>query len=666
MTVLRSYLHIFLILFIAVIQQSCVNDNDPCEYATPGLVKLRFNLNLGDMGHVTRADGLWNPAYSSEAGNRFDNTIILNDSKAKWLHVMLINSDGDLLHLNLEEGFQLNPSTGGYDMTATLDFSDQELRKKWTPGIYRVMVLANFRDRDSNSNDPHIDTHSTFASLAGKLNKFNCDWYDKTPAVRNNGNIPNIPMWGMTRARFNFDGVSTQTFSVDFLRGVAKVKIQLTQKLQDAGYKIVDATVNCLNKKINCMPTGWQDAITTADNSQPFDASFNPNDGTLYSNVIFKESTNPTGENDDDGSLVFYLPEWNAKSSKNPSGVSNVIIDAKIADDLGNLETCQLTVSNASLGQGNYKNDINNVNRNHLYQFTLDKDINEGKLSYKLDCWNLQQSSIGWNPPSWEFTSSDSESEWGYVSFPSYNSAKDKDIIEETTAFADYQFTLTEPAGAVWKAFLVENDVEYPAGGNFRENEDGSIIYKNSADTPNGFFFGVGNDDKNNNRAASTGIARPEPYNIKVGTRLQTTDFHNNIPDTLTDNPDFIALNAAGQYWKDKNVVPTCYLVIKVALDGKNFSECLAINPLNTVLDKENDRHFKTYRYAGDATHIEIRQLPLFYKNKSKHDNARHIIGINNDDKHSDFRDNTWWSYPMGHKDIPVESPEPSEREDTP
>lgn len=652
---LRRLSLIFTVLVIAAMLSSCVNDNDLCEYATPGIVKLRFNLKLGDMGRVTRAGGIWNPSGDIDSGNSFDNAIKLNDDKAKWLHVMIINSAGDLLHLNLDEGFQLIPYEGEYEMTASLDFSDPEVRRKWTPGEYRVMVLANFRDRPNEDKDVHFSKCKDIASLEyalGNTKDYSIDWYNSDKS-RNSKNISNIPMWGMTKAHFNFDGISTQMFSIQLLRSVAKVKIQLAPLLKEAGYHIVQAKVDNLNRKLNGFPAGWKDAESTVSvTPTAYDAAFNPKSSSS-SDLIVNESSIPKDEKDGDGSLVFYLPEWKASSSK-----PKVKIETLVADDLGNEETVTLEVSNLSLGQGNYTNNINNVNRNHLYQFTLEKDIQEGELSYKLECWNLDSSAIGWNPD-FTFSSKDSESVWGYVSFPSYNSSENKDKPEETASFADYEFTLAGPPGAVWKAFLVENGEEYSGEDKFYDNLHGSISddtisYKNPANTPNGFFFGVGNDDDNNNKAASTGIARPQAYNIKIGTRLQTTDFDNGEPVTQKDN--ILALNKAGQYWEKKNAVPTCYLVIKIALDGKNFSEYLKINPAKSSGD------FAPLTFPGDETRIEIRNLPIFYNSKKKHDNGRHVKGMDNDPKDKDYADYkayTWWGYPMGHKDAATANPEP-------
>lgn len=646
--------------------QSCVNDfDDDCNKSPlQGEVKVRFTLKLDNMEHsMSRAGGVWNPSGPTEAGSTFDNAIRMNDEKTKWLHVMLIHDDGTLLHLDLDKSFQFNPNEWGYDMTATLDLSSDADREKWLPGTNcRVMVLANFRDKEKEHD---IISKKTIDQLESQIKEAVIEWYtDKTsPMSRNSGNIPNIPMWGMTTAKLKLDGYSTEQFTVQLLRSVAKVKIELTERLKIAGYKLVDCSVDNCNKKVYQLPAGWKDASTTIDNVQAkYDAAFREKASRQENNLVI---TAPgfNNEADDDESLVFYLPEWDAKASKKTSTITLWVLD-----DLGEKKSCSMTIDNDPDGKDNsafYSGHINNVNRNHLYKFIVDKDIAEGELTYKLECWNHVTSAIGWNPPSWSFDAkgNDSEALYGYVSYPSYSSDDSVEPIEDGTSFADYTFQLKEPEGAVWKAFLVEDGVEYPGDTTI-------TVCGRAANTPSGFFFGVGNDNKTNTKSASTGIARDAAYNVKVGTRFNTVDFINGKPEMINDS--IMKLNAAAQEWKDRGEVPTCYLVIKIALDGKNFSEVLKINPAKP------GKFTNDLKFAGTETHIQIRNLFHVFseqskgtktsiKKKNENDeeytiyygggNDNLVIGIYNIDP-GPFKDHVWWGYPMGHKDIPKPKPE--------
>lgn len=657
---IRYTTYIFLLLFLGVIQQSCVNDyDDSCNGVPEDKVTFRFNLNLGDLGRDSRADGVWNPSGPSEEGSLFDNFIYkkIKDESAVWFHVMIIDNSGRLLHLDLNEGYQYNPVEGGYDMTGSLSLDDLD---GWSSGEYRVMLLVNIPDRlDNGLNIKGAETLTQLASVIGNLS---LDWYTGD-GKRNKSEIPYIPMWGMTTAQFSFDGKTAQYFSIEMLRALAKVKIVLDDDLMTAGYRIESCIIDNLNRSFNPIPSGWNQCKVTADLTQPFyDAAFNVNSTNPLQNFSLDFSGLHL-ESDSDGSVAFYLPEWQSNDN------SKVGLTLGVRNDINEIETCQMIIDNAPEGSGKigYYANRYNVNRNHLYQFSIDKA--EGELFYQLDCWNLVESAIGWNPPSWTFDSNDTEAVYGYVSFPTYPSSKGKYLILNETSFADYTFTLTGPEGAVWKAFLIEDGIEYSAETTFKND-----WHSNNANTPNGFFFGDGNEDKNNYKAVSTGIARETPYNIKIGTRLRTTNFTDTVPEMLysdINEPDvtpespfykeIIALNGAGNYWKNKGKVPTCYLVIKIALDGKNFSETLAINPA------KNSGDYVPYKFAGDDTHIEIRQLFPFYRHKSVivtetndagetknvyediFNNNDFVIGINSNK--SDYKTYTWWSYPMGHKD---------------
>lgn len=641
---------------------SCVNDEAICPdtaASQPGKVTLRINLNLGEMGHLSRGIpdlGIWNPEDDTMGGSTFDNTIKMNESDKKWLHVMLIKNvdpetfaNDEILHLNLDEGFQFNPVEGGYDMTATLDLSDPELRAKWGPGTYRVMILANQRDRTSDSE--HIRDYKTLGTLRSYLDGLRCDWYNdgyNDNRSRNVGNVPYIPMWGIATVDLKLEENQTESFSIDLLRSVAKVKVEFSDRLKEVGYKINKCEASNVVKKIFYMPSWWHDLASTTYPYVYYDMSLHADGNKVKDsngkNLVTVNYPGFNNEHDDDGSLVFYLPE-----SADNNGVE---LSLDVEDETGEPVECPIVkIDNCpdDYNSHKYTNGRYCINRNHLYRIILDRDLVEGTLSYKVVCWDYEPSEIGWNAVEYEFNSGDTESQYGYVCMPSYNSSSSKKVIENTTSFADYTFTLTKPAGAVWKAFLIEDGVEYAADKTFRETPDGGVKYSSAANTPNGFFFGVGNDDDNNNRAASTGIARPEPYNIKVGTRLAAVNFNDKEPYTLEENSNIVALNSNGLYWKNRGEVPTCYLVIKIALDGKNFTEELAINPTNGV--KSTDL-FYPYKFAGTATRIELRNLFQIYRSKDHKDDSKLIKGIENTGKNdADYREYTWWSYPMNHKD---------------
>lgn len=667
MKYLAQHIIILLAAMAAVMLGGCVNDYDTCDEPgkLPDEVPVSFVLKLDQLGDLfSRADGdgIWNPDDPGNPGSSFDNKIILTHSKATdtdWLHVMIIDASEKITHIDLKEGnFTLLPN-GDYLITTTLKTKDYE------EGDYRLMVIANFRDRilkeDGQykySGDPHIKDKNTLDELRTTINSSYVEWYDNS--VRKYANAPVIPMWGVKTFHLTLDGKTNERVEeIELLRALAKVKIVLNENLIAAGYTLVKAEMgkNNFNKRLMPCPTGWDNAIDTSDSNAKYDASSNVkgsrNSGIFTVTAPGYISKDYYNETDGDNSIVFYLPETSVNKN-----LVNTTITVTVKNDTGGEESCDMVIDNYPGEETNshYANSRYNVNRNHLYHFTIDKDIEPGALYYKLQCWNYASSAIGWNPTTCTLSpEKDNEAQNCYVSFPSYSTKDGEDMVQNNTSFADFSFTFTGPEGAVWKAFLIEDGVEYQAGGNYeftypdytKAPVDGVYPTVTSvADTPNGFFFGVGNDDDKNAKAATTGIARATPYQVKIGSRLRSVYFPGGSPETEEGSTSVMKLNEHGLKWKEAGKVPTCYLVIKAAYDGINFTEEL---PINTT---EGSSPFKPLKLAGSETRVQIRQLFPFYTNKKDRKIDQLIIG--KESENEAYSSRCWWSYPEGHKDAPA------------
>lgn len=646
---MRRLTYILLTLAAILFLPSCINDFDECDKPKPldGEVRLRFTLRLDPLGdYHTRAEGesgVWNPDENGVLGNTFDNSIInsTNKGSVKWLHMLVINSSDEIAYLNLDNSSFTMLGGGLYQIDTKLDLEE----KNWNEGDYRLMVFANYRERTTDTKDIHFGKIDKLDALKEAISKNTVDWYVSN-GTRNSNNVPYIPMWGVKTAKLTDDKAGNDAGEIELLRSVAKIKIELSSILKEAGYQLVKANVDALNKKVFPCPAGWDVATSTVDNNKYNDNALNPN-----KNEIKNLEVNCPGydnENDGDETIVFYLPERSGLDSKDKDVITNITVTVK--NDIGEEETCTMKIDNFPGDEPNvnYKNGKYTVNRNHLYQFTLYKDLHEGNLSYKLECWNYVPSEIGWTATDYRLTNTDSDAKNCFVTYPAYPSSENKHIIEDNASFADFDFTFKAPKGAVWKAFLIEDGVEYTAEDKFNSTKDGKIVYASAANTPNGFFFGVGNDDDNNNKASTTGVARDTKYNIKVGTRLRTVNFDDNKQaEKDPDNDLFIKLNANGEYWKERNDVPSCYLVVKVAYDGKNFTDELVINEV------KKSGNFNPLRYAGTSTRIQIRQLFPFHKykddggNKTHNDDGKLIIGKESSDK--DYQSHCWWGKPEGY-----------------
>lgn len=194
-------------------------------------------------------------------------------------------------------------------------------------------------------------------------------------------------------------------------------------------------------------------------------------------------------------------------------------------------------------------------------------------LDWQVMPWNKVTSEISWSNVKCEMYAwqtgetlkpqkGDAEGLYCLVNYPRYeNDAHDK-LVDKTSGAA-YYFKVDSPTGLVWKAHLTN---------------------------PTEFAFNYGKSIEGKTNCVSTGIARPEPYQIKVEAKNAWTN--NASWDQLTEW-------AIG---KDNNPVYTD-LYVTVSLDGIHEYE-VEINPKDAGGMYQNGR-----RFAGTNTRIRIFQL---------------------------------------------------------
>ena len=194
-------------------------------------------------------------------------------------------------------------------------------------------------------------------------------------------------------------------------------------------------------------------------------------------------------------------------------------------------------------------------------------------LDWQVMPWNKVTSEISWSNVNcqmyaWQTGSTlnpkggDAEGLYCLVNYPRYQD-KDHEILEDKKSGAAYYFKVESPAGLVWKAHLTNPD-------EFAFNYDESI--------------------KGSTNCVSTGIARKDPYQIKVEAKEAWTKEAS--WDQLTEW-------AKG---KGSNPVYTD-LYVTVSLDGIHEYE-VVINPNDAGGMYKNGRKF-----AGTNTRIRIFQL---------------------------------------------------------
>ena len=194
-------------------------------------------------------------------------------------------------------------------------------------------------------------------------------------------------------------------------------------------------------------------------------------------------------------------------------------------------------------------------------------------LDWQVMPWNKVTSEIGWNGANCQMfawttktpsaTTGDAEGLYCLVNYPRYKETdKDHNSLEDKKSGAAFYFKVESPAGLVWKAHLTNTD---------------------------DFAFNYGKSTESTN-CVSTGIARTEPYQIKV-----------EAVNAWTSNASWDQLT---EWAKGKGTNPVYTdLYVTVSLDGIHEYE-VEINP-----DNEGGMYKNGRKFAGTNTRIRIFQL---------------------------------------------------------
>ena len=194
-------------------------------------------------------------------------------------------------------------------------------------------------------------------------------------------------------------------------------------------------------------------------------------------------------------------------------------------------------------------------------------------LDWQVMPWNKVTSEISWSNVNcqmyaWQTGSTlnpkggDAEGLYCLVNYPRYQD-KDHEILEDKKSGAAFYIKVESPAGLVWKAHLTNPD-------EFAFNYDESI--------------------KGSTNCVSTGIARKDPYQIKVEAKKPWTN-----GTSWTELTDWARGKGTNPVYTD--------LYVTVSLDGIHEYE-VEINP-----DNAGGMYQKGRKFAGTKTRIRIFQL---------------------------------------------------------
>lgn len=194
-------------------------------------------------------------------------------------------------------------------------------------------------------------------------------------------------------------------------------------------------------------------------------------------------------------------------------------------------------------------------------------------LDWQVMPWNKVTSEISWSNVNcqmyaWQTGSTlnpkggDAEGLYCLVNYPRYQD-EDHEILEDKKSGAAYYFKVESPTGLVWKAHLTN---------------------------PTEFAFNYDESIKGSTNCVSTGIARKDPYQIKVEAKKPWTN-----GTSWTELTDWARGKGTNPVYTD--------LYVTVSLDGIHEYE-VEINP-----DNAGGRYQKGRRFAGTNTRIRIFQL---------------------------------------------------------
>lgn len=188
------------------------------------------------------------------------------------------------------------------------------------------------------------------------------------------------------------------------------------------------------------------------------------------------------------------------------------------------------------------------------------------KVTSEISWSNVNCQMYAWHKTSPSATKGDEEGKYCLVNFPRYENNKHNSLVAKSSGAA-YYIKVDGPTGLVWKAHLTNTD---------------------------DFKFTYGSSIENETNCVSTGIARKDPYQIKV-----------EAVNPWTEGTSFDQLTpwATG---KGSNPVVYTDLYVTVSLDGIHEYE-VVINPNDAGGMYKNGRKF-----AGTNTRIRIFQLQAF------------------------------------------------------
>lgn len=641
----RTLIHnILLTVLTCALATSCIYDKYAAEDAAEAdMMKVSFVLNTGEVS--TR--GSWDT--NEKQYENTNATAAENQIDPDKLQLFLYNTNGSLLGkvTNLIHR-QDETKTNIYYFSGDVSFAKSQIEQNDGKLSCKIVVLAN-----SDTYTPAAN--ATLSDMTTALTFARKDVSD------------GLPMWGVKtieNVTFN-SGLATDIGTIDLLRAEAKITVTVNETYKDkvtgislsksnkSGY-VCPANAattantndldmdNCINPYTATTDGTEEITLTSTDGGKTYSALYIPEIDNSGNDVVLKVTTTTLGEKtiyfkhyDDNGDVISTETPMNIVRNHSYSyyieKVDNTRLHVAFQVSPWTQVTSQIGydaqngvdadfVFYAWPGRGSvYYNGEGKRTSSSKNMTKISNVINSIHGDPKYDSNKIWTGKYSNNGVYEKGNVGDAEASVCLVNFPRYYDNAHDTLTYDKTAEADgygkssgvsFYFRLRKPAGAVWKAYLVEEDTTDP---NFKFNIGGDNWRYFDAEATTVDWKAVGESQEH--VSVATGIAREEPYSITISATHPWFKLTKETKKEGTSVSFDGELTEYGKKWEAQYTEkggPHADLRIMISTDGDHWYD-LAINPKGQTTVKNlyynDNRRFAVGDGSNDDFHIRIWQL---------------------------------------------------------
>lgn len=388
-----------LAVLMALTLASCIYDGDAASTDAPtdAPMQIKFTIVMDNNDAATRAgedddNKNWGDDHAEEAATEWENTI-----QSGKLKVMVFDKDSCYVGqvVNLTPVRHTGADNNVYDVIGDLQLPGGNVDHYTLDG--KIVVMANY---DPNFNDifrPGFVTTGTRLSHGWFANQV----YSFQQHLVNN-RTQNIPMFGVK----SFKGAKALTFvkgyqqnagKIYMIRAMAKIRLLLSQKLIDQGWKLETPTVSCYNQQGCIFPGGYATAANTENLGLESSLHIPENVPNSVDHPVDGKASWPfTLIDASTWRYVLYLPEYK-NADKTDGDARDLYVTYRLTRDGSTPIEGRCYIGDYENGQLKRRR---NVVRNTIYEYMLtvpDEQNARVTLKYRVVPWTEVTGSITFN-----------------------------------------------------------------------------------------------------------------------------------------------------------------------------------------------------------------------------------------------------------------------------